>query len=72
MAAAAAVLLSMTFMCVCVCVSVCVCVCVSVCVCVCVSHVCSVWVMQCGVLLVATAFYQHNKPLLCRVNGTVY
>ena len=35
------------------------------CVCVCVSHMCSGCVMQCGMLLVATALYLQNKPLLC-------
>ena len=37
-----------------------------------VSCVCSGCVMQCGMLLVATVFYLHNKPLLCQVNFTVY
>jgi hypothetical protein len=37
-----------------------------------VSHLCSGCVMQCGMLLVATVFQLHNKPLLCQVNCTVY
>ena len=41
-------------------------------VCVCVSLVCSGCVMQCGMLLVPTTFYLHNKPLLCRANCSVY
>jgi len=36
-----------------------------------VSLVWSGYVMQCGVL-VATAFYVHNKPFFCPVNCTVY
>ena len=37
-----------------------------------ICHVeCSGCIMQCGMLLVATVFYLHNKPLLCRVNCTV-
>jgi hypothetical protein len=37
-----------------------------------VSRVCCGCGMQCGMLLVATVFYLHNKPLLCQVNCTVY
>ena len=37
-----------------------------------VSRVCSGCVMQCGMLLVETVFYVHNKLLLCQVNCTVY
>ena len=38
----------------------------------CVSRMCSGCVMQCGVLLLDTVFYVHNKLLLCQVNCTVY
>jgi len=37
-----------------------------------VSGVCSGYATQCGMLSMATAFYLHNKLLLCRVKCTVY